>query len=173
LSEAGKSNNKTVILRVPLLYGHCEEDDKSKSAVHPLLDVIRKGNKLGATDAKIKMDDYGIRYPTWTGDVGRVLVAIASKYLDSPDKELPQILHFSGQAKYTKWEMTKVLAEILSLSTENIEPHDPSKEESSGATQRPYDAHLDVSALDELGIPWANTDFSSWWYVLTRIIKDG
>jgi S-adenosylmethionine synthetase len=163
LSEAEKSKNKAVVLRVALLYGHCEEDDKAKSAVHPLLDAIRKGEKLGANDAKIKMDDYGIRYPTWTGDVGSVLVGIANKYLDTSDQELPQILHFSGQAKYTKWEMTKIFAEILSSSTKNIEAYDPSKDESSEATQRPYDSHLDVSTLDELGIPWGNTDFESWW----------
>jgi len=163
LAEAKTSKNKAVVLRVPLLYGHCEEEDKSKSAVHPLLDAIRKGDKLGADEPKIKVDDYALRYPTWTGDVGNALVGIANKYLESSQEELPTILHFSGQNKYTKWEMTKILAEILSVSTKNLEAHDPRKEESAGATQRPYDSHLDVSTLSELGIPWGNTDFSGWW----------
>jgi len=171
LGEAGKSKNKAVVLRVPLLYGHCEENDKSKSAVHPLLDAIRKGEKLGANEAKIKVDDYALRYPTWTGDVGSVLVNIANKYLDSSEQELPQILHFSGQAKFTKWEITKLLAEILSSPTKNLEAHDPSKEESEGATQRPYDSHLDVSTLDELGITWGNTDFESWWRRDLRVFR--
>jgi len=83
LGAAEKSKNKAVVLRIPLLYGHCEEEDKSKSAVHPLLDAIRNGAKLGPNDAKIQVDDYALRYPTWTGDVGHTLVGIANKYLDS------------------------------------------------------------------------------------------
>jgi S-adenosylmethionine synthetase len=157
-----------VILRVPLLYGHCEDNDPSKSAVHPLVDAVYKAQTLSADDAKIQVDDYGLRFPTCTEDVGSVLVDIAKKYT-GPDNEgdkLPQTLQFSGQKQYTKWEMVKLFGEILGLPVNNLVAHDPSKEpQVEGATQRPYDSHLDVSVLQDLGIQTVNQDFAAWWYV--------
>jgi S-adenosylmethionine synthetase len=153
-----------VILRVPLLYGHCEENDKSKSAVHPLIDSIYKASRLGPADSKLKIDDYALRFPTCTEDVGRVLVSISEKYSkQQADEKLPRVLQFSSEQKYTKWEMTKILAEILGLPTDKLEPHDPSKEPTESATQRPYDSHLDTSVLKELGISVATLDFVGWW----------
>jgi S-adenosylmethionine synthetase len=154
----------SLVLRVPLLYGHCEENDKAKSAVHPLVDAVYKASRLGPEDAKIKVDDYALRYPTCTEDVGRILVQIAARYLDQKDgEELPHILQFSSEQKYTKWEMTKVLAEILGLPIDKLEPHDPTKDLAENATQRPYDSHLDTSALKDLGISVATLDFVGWW----------
>jgi S-adenosylmethionine synthetase len=154
----------SLVLRVPLLYGHCEENDKGKSAVHPLVDAVYKASRLGAEDAKIKVDDYALRFPTCTEDVGRIIVEIANRYLNQKDgEELPRILQFSSEQKYTKWEMTKVLAEILGLPVDKLEPHDPTKDQAEGATQRPYDSHLDTSALKELGISVATSDFVGWW----------
>jgi S-adenosylmethionine synthetase len=153
-----------VILRVPLLYGHCEENDKSKSAVHPLVDSVYKASQLGSEDNRIKVDDYALRFPTCTEDVGRVLVDISKKYLEQNGAEqLPRILQFSSEQKYTKWEMTKILADILCLSTDKLEPHDPSKDASEGSTQRPYDSHLDTSVLKGLGISVATESFVGWW----------
>jgi dTDP-4-dehydrorhamnose reductase len=153
-----------VILRVPLLYGHCEENEKSKSAVHPLIDSIYKASQLGSEDPKIKIDDYALRFPTCTEDVGRVLVGISEKYSKQQrDEKLPRVLQFSSEQKYTKWEMTKILADILGLPTDKLEPHDPTKDLAEGATQRPYDSHLDTSILKGLGISVATQDFVGWW----------
>jgi len=167
LTEADTASGKptAVILRVPLLYGHCKDDDPGKSAVHPLVDTVYKAQKLGAVDTKLEVDDWALRYPTSTEDVGEVIVGIVKKYREgSSSGPLPQILQFSGQEKYTKYEMVKIFGEILGLPIDNIEPQDPTKgPQAEGATQRPYDSHLDVSSLREAGIPVVNQDFVAWW----------
>jgi S-adenosylmethionine synthetase len=151
-----------VILRVPLLYGHCEPEEKNKSAVHPLVDQVLKAQNAGPGDAKLQVDNWGLRFPTCTEDVGRVLEEVAELYLKG-GKDLPQILQFSGQTQFTKYEMAKILAEILGAPTDNLEPHDPTKDAKEGDTQRPYDSHLDTSVLKGLGVDVSNQDFTAWW----------
>ena len=65
-ARAGKQGS-AVVLRVPVLYGHAEMP--AESAVNILMDVLWKSQ---TADAKVKMDHWGIRYPTNTEDVGRV-----------------------------------------------------------------------------------------------------
>jgi len=151
-----------VILRVPLLYGHCEQEEKNKSAVHPLIDSVLKAQDAKEGEAKVQVDDYGLRFPTCTEDVGRVLEEIAELYLKGGN-DLPQILQFSGQTKYTKFEMAKIFAEILGAPTDNLVSHDPTKDAQEGDTQRPYDSHLDISVLKGLGVDVSNQDFTAWW----------
>jgi hypothetical protein len=151
------------------LYGHCEEDDKSKSAVHPLIEALQKAQKLGSGEPKIKVDSYGLRFPTCTEDVGRVIGDIATLYLNRKDDEtqLPRILQFSAEQQFTKWEIVKMFGEeILGLPLTNLEPHDPTKDADANqnSTQRPYDSHLDTSVLKELGIDYSAQDFVAWWY---------
>jgi S-adenosylmethionine synthetase len=158
-----------VVLRVPLLYGHCEPDEKTKSAVHPLLDALRQAQKLESGAPKIKVDSYGLRFPTCTEDVGRVTADVATLYLDNASKDggakLPSILHFSAEQRFTKWDMVRVFAdEILGMPLGNLEPHDPTKDEAeAGATQRPYDSHLDTSVLKDIGVDYSAQDFVAWW----------
>ena len=173
LEETAKSESSlpvtAVVLRVPLLYGHCEKDDPSKSAVHPMVDAIWKAQDIKPGQDKIKVDDYGLRYPTATEDVGRVCHDIAKLYT-APEshgkKGLPRILHFSSEDQYTKYGICKLFAEeILALPIDNIEPHDPTKDpaEAQSTTVRPYNTHLDTSALKELGISVATQNFLAWW----------
>jgi S-adenosylmethionine synthetase len=165
VSASEPSKGKAVILRVPLLYGHVDEDDKSKSAVHPLVDAVWKAQKIKDGEPKIPIDSWGLRFPTCTEDVARVLVDISKKYkAEVGNEKLPQILQFSGQKQYTKWEMVQVFAEILGLPIDNLEAYDPSKEpQAEGATQRPYDSHLEIAGLKELGVEVSNQDFVAWW----------
>ncbi len=140
--------------------------------------------------AKIKMDDWAIRYPTNTEDVGRVLVDICQLYLDtaaastittsssSPDPPLPQILHFSSEDRYTKYRICAVLADILGLSLDGMEAWDPTAEDAAAAgggggkdggegdakaVVRPYDCHLDTATLKGLGVDVSTVDFVGWW----------
>jgi S-adenosylmethionine synthetase len=163
--RAGQSNRSLgIILRIPLLYGHCEENDPSKSAVHSLIDTIWKAQSLKEGDPKLKVDDYALRYPTATEDVGRVCVDIAKLYTQDEDEaqNLPRILHFSSETCYTKYGMVKLFAEdILSLPIDNIEQRDPTQDE-DGAV-RPYDSHLDTQVLKDIGISVATQDFIGWW----------
>ena len=169
--RAGHSNKSLgIILRVPLLYGHCEENDPSKSAVHALIDTIWKAQSLKEDDPKIKMDNYALRYPTATEDVGRVCVDIAKLCVKDEDEtqNVPRILHFSSETCYTKYGMIKLFAEdILGLPIDKIEPWDPTQDEEasggSGGTIRPYDSHLDTQVLKDIGISVATRDFIGWW----------
>ncbi|KIW07384.1 dTDP-4-dehydrorhamnose reductase, variant [Verruconis gallopava] len=157
-----------VVLRVPLLYGHCEKDDPSKSAVHPLIDALWKAQTLPPGAPKIKVDDYALRYPTCTEDVGRVCRDIAKLYTSDQNRpDLPRILHFSAEEQYTKYGMCKLFAdEILALPMENVVPWDPTKDEGQAtATVRPYNTHLDTSVLKHLGIDVSTMNFLAWWYV--------
>jgi dTDP-4-dehydrorhamnose reductase len=175
---AGPEGSKAVVgmvLRVPLLYGHCEADDPSKSAVHPLVDAVWQAQSVKEGEPKIKSDNYGLRYPTATEDVGRVCVDIAKLYYQQAEGDfeahakrnnLPRVLHFSSEDKYTKYEICKLFAEeILGLPINGLEPWDPTKadEASQSATVRPYNTHLDTSALKDLGIDVSTLNFVAWW----------
>jgi len=171
--RAGHSNKSLgIILRVPLLYGHCEENDPTKSAVHVLLDTIWKAQSLKEGDPKIKVDDYALRYPTAAEDVARICVDIATLCTKDEDEaqNMPRILHFTSETCYTKYGMVKLFAEdILGLPIDKIEPWDPTQDEqeaSSGGsvgTVRPYDSHLDTQVLKDIGISVATQDFIGWW----------
>jgi dTDP-4-dehydrorhamnose reductase len=172
LEETSKGSSSSrlpvsaVVLRVPLLYGHCEKDDPSKSAVHPLVDAIWKAQDVKPGEPKIKIDDYALRYPTATKDVGRVCLDIAKLYTQHGRADLPRILHFSSEDQYTKYGMCKLFAEeILALPIDNIEPWDPTKDdgEAKSTTVRPYNTHLDTSALKALGIDVSTQDFLAFW----------
>lgn len=58
-----------VVVRVPVLYGEAEVPEES--AVNVLMNAVWKAQTEGA---RIKMDDWGVRYPTNTVDVARVVV---------------------------------------------------------------------------------------------------
>jgi S-adenosylmethionine synthetase len=167
-----------VVLRVPLLYGHADKEKGQSSAVHSMVTSVYKSQyiKPDDGDAKIKMDDHAIRYPTCTEDVGRVCVDVCTLYEEEKErkqeerrwKTLPRILQFSSEQKYTRYGMCEALAEILGMSTDGLERCDQSKEdeqkiEGGVRTARPYDSHLDTGALKELGISVNCIDFVPWW----------
>ncbi|KAL6706182.1 hypothetical protein ACN47E_005917 [Coniothyrium glycines] len=153
--------NKIVILRVPILYGSC--DEPKESAVNVLMSQLWASQQIEAGQPKIQMDDYALRYPTNTGDVGRVCRDIAQLYLRTAnDRELPSILHFSSQDKMTKWEIVQTFADIMGLPLDNITPSRPAEEPTDG-TLRPFDCHLDTSTLKGLDIDVSTVDFCTWW----------
>lgn len=78
--ESG-NKNKVVVLRVPILYGSC--DEPNQSAMNVLMSQLWASQKLEDGEAKIQMDDYALRYPTNTQDVGRVCRDISKLYLDA------------------------------------------------------------------------------------------
>lgn len=166
-SKAGQA----VILRVPVLYGETEPTDNFKeSAVNVLMDALLKSQKEGSS---VVMDDYAIRYPTNTQDVGRICVEIAKLYtsvtatnLPSEKKagDMPQILQFSSEDRMTKYEIVQKFGEIMDLPIDNIKADKESgKKPASDGTLRPYDCHLDTSDLQQLGIDVSTLDFIAWW----------
>jgi dTDP-4-dehydrorhamnose reductase len=162
-AEEGKSG-KGVVLRVPVLYGHVENKNNGESAVNTLVDAIYKAQK-----EPVKMDHWAKRFPTNTEDVARVLVSISEIYTGlSPSKlprghSLPEVLQFSSEDCYTKYEICKLLAEeILALSLEKMEPDTKGNEGNIG-TLRPYDCHLSTQELKDLGVDVNTQDFLGWW----------
>lgn len=150
-----------VVLRVPVLYGHAE--DHQESAVNVLLDAVWKAQENGA---QIGMDDWALRYPTNTEDVGRVCRDIAIKYLEGAKERplLPRTLHFSSEDRYTKYEICELLAEIMGLPLDGM-VRSKQGNVASGGVQRPYDTHLSTKALKELGIDVQTQNFEDWWLV--------
>lgn len=119
------------------------------------------------------MDNVAIRFPTGispssgankaeVSDVSRVIRDIAELYLVNPSAfKFPEILHFSGSEKMTKYDMAVKFAEILGVPTDHLERVDAIDERAS--VNRPRDCQLDVGRLKELGINVQSVDFESWW----------
>ena len=147
----------SVVLRVPVLYGATEPEDNNKeSAVNVLMDALYRPRK-----ESVKMDDWAIRYPTNTEDVGRVCADIAKLYAEK--KDLPKILQFSSEDKMTKYEICQALGEMMGLSLDGIMPEKDGGKPGPDGTMRPYDCHLDTSELKKLGIDVRTMDFIAWW----------
>ncbi|KAI9760663.1 MAG: hypothetical protein M4579_001527 [Chaenotheca gracillima] len=159
-----------VVLRVPVLYG--EAETPAESAINVLIDVVRSQSQLTAqqgADAKpVNMDDWSIRYPTNTEDVARVLRDIAQTYLSSSSSgpeaaKLPRILQFSGEERFTKYEICQLFAQdVLGIPLDGVvankEGNDP-----KAAVQRPFDTHLSTKALKDIGVNVESMRFVDWW----------
>lgn len=146
-----------VALRVPVLYGSTTRGN-SESAVNTLVDAVWK-----AQDMQVMMDDWAIRYPTNTEDVGRVCADIAGKYLEEDNsKALPQVLQFSSEDKMTKYQICELLAEVLGIGMGKMQANKQGNDPRA-SVQRPYDCHLSTNELAQLGIYTNTQDFRAWW----------
>jgi S-adenosylmethionine synthetase len=160
--EAGVKN-KVVILRVPLLYGKC--DEPHQSAVNVLMSLLWTSQSISPNDTRLKIDNYALRFPTNTSDVARVCRDLSKFYLNPPNstRDLPTTLHFSSEDRMTKWQICQTFAEIMGLPLDGMEAFQPDDDPKDGV-QRPYDCHLDISALRHLGIDTSTVNFTVWWY---------
>lgn len=151
-----------LVLRVPVLYGDAKEN--KESAVNILVDAVWKAQK-----EKVVMDDWSIRYPTNTEDVGRICADIAAKYLEAGEerKSLPKVFQFSSEDRFTKYEICELLAETLGLPMGKMEANKEGNDPNA-KTQRPYDCHLSTKALKEVGIDVSTQDFKAFWWVTLR-----
>ena len=169
LHEETDGTGLSLVLRVPVLYGKCETP--AESAVNVLLEQVWKAQEEerqghNAASKKIKMDDWALRYPTNTEDVARVIQDLAVMYLSESSEarraQLPRLLHFSSEDRFTKYEICQLLAEILGLPLDGMMPDGKGNDPGKGV-QRPYDCHLSTKALKELGIRVHTQDFKAWW----------
>ncbi|KAF1994854.1 NAD(P)-binding protein [Amniculicola lignicola CBS 123094] len=156
------ARNKVVVLRVPILYGSC--DEPKESAVNVLLSQLWASQNVRNGEPKIKVEDYAQRFPTNTADVARVCRDICKLYLDplNAGRDLPSILHFSSEDQMTKWDICKAFAEIMGLPLDGMGPFKP-EDDPKDAVKRPYDCHLDTSELRRLEIDVSTIDFRAWW----------
>ena len=162
VASQANARNKVVVLRVPVLYGPC--DEPKESAVNVLMSQLWAAQKLSASDPKIEVDDYALRFPTNTEDVGRVCRDISDFYRSSENagRELPKTLQFSSEDQMTKWQIVQTFADITGLPLDNLAPFKPEDQPSYG-TVRPYDCHLDTTELKDLGIDVSTVGFREWW----------
>ena len=142
---------------MPVLYGATDPEDNNKeSAVNVLMDSLYKSQK-----ENVKMDDWAIRYPTNTEDVGRVCKDIAALYAEK--KDLPKILQFSSEDRMTKYEICQTFSEIMGLPMDGLVADKDGGKPGPDGTVRPYDCHLDTQELMSLGIDVGTVDFVAWW----------
>ena len=120
------------ILRVPILYGPVET--LNESAVTILFTALKKSDK------RTEINDHQRRYPTHVANVAEVCVYLAEKQVTEGNSR--GIWHFSGSEVHTKYSMVTVMADSFGLSKDHLLP----TKDSGGAT-RPYDCHLDSSAV--------------------------
>lgn len=155
-----------IVLRIPVLYGPVEPaDNNAESAVNVLLDSVWRAQK----DA-VAMDHWSVRYPTCTEDVGRVLAETAAVLLRmTPDERRrsvgsgTRILQFSAEQRFTKYEMSGVLAELLGLEfPARMTANEQGGGGAAGGVQRPYDTHLSTDGLSALGVDVSTQDFRTW-----------
>ena len=120
------------ILRVPILYG-IRAGIKASDLLFSSLCKI-KSNKV------VELDNYIVRYPTYTGDVADVI-----KFLF--EKNAKGVFHFSGQEKLTKFSILRIISDIIGKNSEHIKPYN---EIPKSNAKRPVDCHLEMSRLNAL-----------------------
>ena len=165
-AEQNKAHGSVAVLRLPALYGDVEPADNNKeSAITVLLDLVWKAQK-----EKVTTDDWALRYPTNTQDVGRVCKDIAEKYLASADRSrLPRILQFSSEDQYTKYQICELIAEVLDVPLDGMIANKQGNE--PGKIQRPYNTQMDTAELRGLGIDVSTMDFKAWWRLKCRAVR--
>ncbi|ELU01859.1 hypothetical protein CAPTEDRAFT_100199 [Capitella teleta] len=127
-----------LILRVPILYGDIESF--GESAITYMFPMVKDSTK------EFLVSDYEKRYPTHCADVAVVLRQMAEKKLQNDSFD--GIFHWSGAEEMTKYDMCLVMADVFNLPKDHIKPD---RTPTTGAV-RPYNAHLDSSRLEDLGI---------------------
>lgn len=133
-----------LILRVAILYGFT--GDLANSPV-----TVLAANLLKAQGAGVRMDDLAVRYPTFTDDIARQLLALAPQ----AGRTIRGILHYTGDEPMTKYLMAVAQAPLVGCAASQCLPDTvPPK------VPRPYDCHLSVRRLQQLGCYVKPTPFA-------------
>ncbi len=130
-----KALSDFTILRVPILYGG--ELYPTESSISSIAAALHKNR--GGT-----FDDVAVRYPTYTGDIARVLEDIVR--LREAGEKVKGIYHFSGREPLTKYTMARIMAPFLRVDERSLSPD----RTGGGAVKRPKNSHLDTEKLDKL-----------------------
>lgn len=127
------------VLRVPVLYGEVETLSES-----PITVIAENLIHAGPSGTVQKTDNWAVRYPTYVGDVARVIHGISEHRVNHPG--FYGTYHWSGNEAFTKYTMARVIAKIIGISGECVQPDDGPP---AGAP-RPKDSHLDCSELESI-----------------------
>lgn len=127
------------ILRIPVLYGEVECIDESA------ITVIAKS--LFNNESKTFIDNWAARYPTHVEDVAEVVLKIVNRHR-SGDSSISGVLHYSGDEKFTKYEIAKIIGNAFRLDHAHLVPVN----DAPSGPPRPKNTNLDHSKLKQLGI---------------------
>ena len=128
------------VLRLPLLYGPLET--VGESAVTNFIPSLQ----TASARRPAVIDDWAIRYPTFTPDIAVVIRQILER--DTAGEPVDGTHHWSGDEPMTKYAIALKLAERLGLDASLI----VAQSTPADSTPRPYDCHLDSGSLEALGI---------------------
>lgn len=139
-----------LVLRVPVLYGPTA--DLKESAVTTFASAV-----LDAARAQA-IDDWQIRVPTYTPDIGRTLERLGSALVGSPPEgargaaldpaRLAGVWHYSSADCTTRWKLCQLFGELLSAPTGHI----LRLEGMPPGAPRPFDCLLSTGKLDATGL---------------------
>ena len=133
----GSGCSRSIILRIPILYGEAEY--LGESAVT----LIAEGIKA---DEPSYFDNRMTRFPTHAGDISEVIRGLANRLGEG--SEISGIYHCSSAVPYTKYSMARIMAEIMEIDPSLIREAAPDP----NAAPRPENAKLDTGRLDKLGL---------------------
>lgn len=128
------SSPSAAVLRVPQLYGPAEflEECFVTSLFANVLEGVQK------------IDDWQLHYPTWTGDVARVLRSMVD--LHCSGTVFRGIFHWQCNEQYTKFEVLTAIAEIAEIDVSNVAPITSKPTD----IELPQNTQLDCSKLENL-----------------------
>lgn len=143
-----------IILRVPVLYG--PTTDLAESAVTMFAAVVL------AADKPATVDDWQIRVPTLTTDVGATLVNVAAAAVAAAaggpaggQTAVRGVYHYSSTERYTRWGLVQDFGRLLGRSTAHVTRLDGPP---PGAP-RPRDCQLCCDKLAAAGLAAPCTPF--------------
>jgi len=139
---------KPVILRVPVLFGPC--NDLTESAVTTFAIAAKDFHR------KQQIDDWQIRVPTYTIDIAKTLVLISNELLKE-NSNVTGIFNYSSTIRTTRWSLVQLFGKLFDLDVSHITRLDG---EPAGA-KRPYDCQLSTKKLENLGLAAAHTPFET------------
>jgi len=125
--ESNCLNRKYCIIRTPVLYS-------ALSKVHDnAISLIGKNVMDLRKNKNVNEDNYCIRRPLYISDLCKFIY-------DCYDQNLKGIYHFyNPYNKFTKYEISKIIANFLCINIENIIPNN---NKSEGFAPRPFDTQL-------------------------------
>ena len=140
------ANPRSIVLRVPVMYGPTA--DLSESAVTMFAAVVL------ASETPATVDDWQVRVPTLTSDVGATLVNVANAAVAGA--AVRGVYHFSSRERFTRWTLVAEFARLLGRSTSHVTRLDGPP---PGAP-RPRDCMLSCDRLAAAGLAAPCTPFA-------------
>jgi len=142
---ARAAHPSAIVLRVPVLYGPSTDWKESAvtSLVYPLLPP------KAAPGTPLAMDDWQIRVPTLTSDIGAVLVNMAQRLTTSSGSPpLSGIFHYSAPDTLTRFALVNRMAALLDIDASGV----TAVAAPPPGAPRPRDAQLSCDRLKAAGL---------------------